>query len=167
MEDDTDTMKTKTSTEHIRVDAQDDRQVVFHPLNEDRFVMTCQQAIEAVTRGIGESVREDELKGLIAHVRDWSAKNKSLVSSCHMALRDGQIAIFVATSSEHYNHELADSLTELDVDLARTFPYSDCDVAQIPSDKPSVLAAFMDEAKALCLYPIHRLPVAHEPPDPA
>ncbi|MCG8408852.1 MAG: hypothetical protein MI923_26910 [Phycisphaerales bacterium] len=145
------TERTKNKTPHV-LDARDERSVLISPENEDRFVLSCKETIQAVQSGLGEIAFQAELKELIKHISEWVTKRIESLHACYLASRDGDLVVFSVPKSDQYDNLLADELTELDVELAEKFQYWRCQVVQIPGKSSTELAAFLDEEQALAFH---------------
>jgi hypothetical protein len=137
----------------IQIDAVSDadRIVVLTPEDEDRFVRSCKWVAEASKLGLSREVWLRELHGLLSHVHEWATRHADRVKACIATQRDDQIAIFVVPAVDHYDFELSDLLTLLDVELAEKFRACPCDVMQSPAGAlddmehlaPNYLAVFI------------------------
>jgi hypothetical protein len=93
-------------------------QVLVIRRDEDRFILTAQEAVEAC-HAANESVRFShqfgELLELLAH---WIDQNKSRVHRAQIAVRESDLLFLVTQVSEAYDDELMEKLAGLDLDVA-------------------------------------------------
>lgn len=142
-------MQSKIGTTPIQLRAADDaRSVVVTPEDEDRFVVTCRDAVRAVQVHVGEKAAVEELRSMLDYVRE-RLTGLSQVSACYAAPREGQIVFFVVPGQDKMDFALSESLTELDLELAEKFQVYRCEILQIPS---AALGTFLDPSLKVQIY---------------
>lgn len=140
----------KNANSTIRVDEQDDAQVLISPENEDRFVLTCAQTVRAVMAGMSVEVLIGEVQELFKHVAALLSKQEHRVRDCYAMPRQGELTFFVVPKSDNYDFELADVLSDIDIEIAEKFQQVPCSVQQIPAGNVNVFVT-ADARK----FPLH------------
>lgn len=139
--------------DYIHIDSDDeDRRVVVSTEKEDRFVMSCRRAAEACKLGNSRDVWLEELNSMLLYVREWARRNESLLEACYAAPREGQIVIFVVPRADHFDFDLSEKLTDLDLEVAEKFQACPCDLLQIPAKTPEALENFVNLKEAAHIY---------------
>lgn len=128
------------------------RMVVVEAKDEDRFVMTCQQAAEACARGNRQIEWQSQFEKILTLVHAWATKAKGRVRACFVSPREGQLAIFAVPASDAFDPDLADMISDLDMEIAKRFELCQCEVLQIPGQTPEALATFLNPSEALQIY---------------
>ena len=139
-----------TSTDPLRIheatDAQ--RQVVLHPENDDLFVQTGKQVIEACRLNISLDLWKHEVRAMFDHIRKWAADHADRVQACYISPRHTKLLLYVAPRGEAFDFDLADELVQLNRTLLRKFQVGLIEVLQVPL---SEIGRFVhpDEAREL------------------
>jgi len=129
-------MDTKDKTErHIREAVDAERQFVLHPENDDLFVRTGRQVIEACRLGISVEVWFGECKDMFERVSQWARGHAAQVSACYAVPRGTGIGLFVVPKSQSFNFDLADELAELNRELVQKFNVGTVEIHQVPGDE--------------------------------
>lgn len=129
----------KSQGETIRVDeSAAASQVLFTTLNEDRFVLSCAQAVAAVTLGLGANAIREEILGLLDHATKQFRQHRSQIRSVHAMLRQAELVFFVVPAKDTYDSDLGEKLSDIDIDLARLFQIVPSGVQQIPAESMSM-----------------------------
>ena len=137
----------------IQLSAADaDRQVVITQEDEDRFSLTCAQAIEACKFHTNRKIWFEELASLFGFVQSWIKDNLPKVNSCYAAPRGGQVVIFIVPTAKSFDFELSDALADLSLALSEKFQQISSDVMQIPGKDPQHLQTFLDVKVAKILH---------------
>jgi hypothetical protein len=124
-----------TSALHIN-EAQDaDRNVVLHPENDDLFVQTGKQVIEACRLNISVELWQHEVSSMFDRVRHWAAERDDRISGCYATARPTKLVVFVTPTKSTYDFDLADEITMLNRDLLRNFNVGYVELAQVPLDQ--------------------------------
>lgn len=142
---------TRPSTDPLRIDeaADAERTVVIHPENEDRFVRTGKQVIEACRLDISIEIWRHEFRSVIEHVRAWAAKHARQVQTCYISPRTAKLMLFVVPQGNQFDFDLADEMVMLNRDLMRNFAVGTVELLQIPATEKD---RFMHPAEALPIY---------------
>jgi hypothetical protein len=118
----------------ISLDADRDakRPVVIRPEDNDLFVRTGKQVIDACRLGISLDLWLQELGAMIGEVRKWIDERAQLVRFCYCAPRGARIALYFVPTGEEFNFDLADDLAELTTRLVKQFNVGMVESLQIP-----------------------------------
>ena len=135
---------TKTSTIHLDEQANPEGRVLVTAQDEDRFCVTCAQAVAACKMHISQKVWFGELDALLVKVRDWATQNATQVCAVYASPREGHIVLFVVPRSKQYDLDLGSKLTDLDVALSQHFQVIEAEVMQVPGNTPQELATFVN-----------------------
>lgn len=145
-------MPTKNRTSPLQLDAAEaERRVLVTTEDEDRFSLTCAQAIEACKIHTSRKVWFEELRSLFSQVNEWAIKNQSAVRCCYAQPRAGLVAIFIIPIKDSFDFDLADKIADLDLELSQEFPLVPAEVLQIPGNEDG-LQTFVDTHTAKHLY---------------
>ncbi len=118
------TMRNKAkSAEPIRLVSRDKgRQVLVCPEDEDRFLLTVQEAIQAC-RAHKPQDRAAIDKGfnlLKDRLGQWAYRHRDQIHKAFLTIRDAGLLFLVVGKQRHRDNSLEDDLTDLDLDVART-----------------------------------------------
>lgn len=128
------------------------RTVVVCPQDEDRFLMTVQDAAEACRPGQEVLRWRAQLDKLIVYVHEWVKRHVDRVSATYMATADGRLTFFVVPEGTTMDFELSDEIAQLDLEIAHEFDLCKCEVRQIPGRDYAAIATFLDLERAVVLY---------------
>jgi len=138
------------STNSQKIDvSESDSNVVLRPADNDLFIRTGKQVIDACKLDISIELWLHELEGMASHVVDWAQNHKDRITSIYLAARATKIALFVCPASDGFDFDLADDLTSLNTHLLKTFNVGMVEILQIPSDE---IDRFVDEGRAKLIY---------------
>ncbi|HSV14457.1 MAG TPA: hypothetical protein VLI90_09365 [Tepidisphaeraceae bacterium] len=139
---------------------EDDRQVVLHPENDDLFVQTGKQVIDACRLNISIELWIHELTALSAHVQEWARARSSRIASIYLAPRPNKLVLFVCPASKEFDFDLADEMAQLNTALTKNFNVGTVEILQVPAEE---LDRFVDGGggKAKLLY--GRQAESHQP----
>ena len=130
-----------------------DRQVVVSPADEDRYVLTVQEAIDAC-RAYAPADRARVQKSFHSLLNDlgaWVNKRGSAIARAHVTIRDRGFLFLVVTRRSDYNDDFEDELTDLDVRIARDPKYDGVrlSVLAVPNCRASEYETFINSEFAL------------------
>lgn len=111
-----------------------ENQYVLHPSDNDVFVQTGKQVIEACKLGISIDIWLDEFGSMLKEVSKWSEENTK-IRACYCSPVGSCINLFFSPNSETYDFDLADELTTLNHTLIRKFKVGIVEVHQVPFDE--------------------------------
>ncbi len=111
----------KKSAIHVRESQDGDRNFVFHLSDNDLFVRTGRQLIEACQLNISIDLWKQELDLMFAYVMDWCGKKHIHVRTCLCEPRRARLVLHFIPKSDGFDFDLADGITELDCYLSRNF----------------------------------------------
>lgn len=141
----------KNSRDPIKIAAANDadRPIVIHPANNDLFIRTGRQVIEACGLHIGIELWIKELDEMIKMITQWCESHGDAIQSCCVAPLGPRMAVFVVPQTRSFNFDLADELARLNVELVQTFNVGMVETHQIPATE---LNRFVDPAIAKWVY---------------
>lgn len=134
----------------IRIDHHDgDRNVVLTPANQDRFIMSCKDAVASCE---SVSLWSADFRGLIAHLTEWVKGREGKLTSIFVSPADRRIGVFVVSASESFDFDLAEQVAELSHEILLHFKNIWPQALLIPGGDPDCLASFVDQRLALQVY---------------
>jgi len=143
---------TETHLEIIRLEFNDQRQVLVSPKDEDRFFTTCEKAAWSCQMGDKILRFHERYKEILTCVRQWIDRNTDQVASCYSAFQDHQLMFFFVPKVGRYDFDLSDKLADLDIDLVTRFEEFHCETLQIPAATSDTLSTFINTTEAQQLY---------------
>ena len=123
--------------------------VILHPEDNDLFMRTGKQVIEACRLGISIEVWIDEFNNMVSDVAQWAKKHAERVNACYCVPTGPRITLFFSPQSISFDFDLAEMLAELNADLIRKFNVGMVEVRQIPLQQ---IDRFLDPRKARLVY---------------
>jgi len=132
-----------TSKEPLRIreDSDAERSIVFHPEDDDLFVRTGRQVIEASRLGISIEVWLHEFREMLQAVRRWCEEHADRVHACYAGPRGAGLGLFFIPRGARYDFDLADLLTPLNGQLVNEFNIGMIEIYQIPESEISRFVA--------------------------
>ena len=126
--------------------------MLFRSANEDRFLLTVEQAVRACKasdRALRFSKQFEQL--LTRKLPEWIATNRASISSAHLTIRETDILFVVVQSSVEMDPQLVDSLTALDISIAcdEAFDLIQLNVLSLPLVAREGASAFLSDGKIL------------------
>lgn len=142
---------TRTKKEAVRIsEARDgERRYLIHPEDDDLFVRTGKQVIEACRLGISLQLWVEEFMAMLEYVSDWAEQRKDSVRACFCAPQGASVTFFVATQSQQFDFDLSDAMTELNAELVQRFNVGPVELHQVPWDE---MDRFLDIKTARVVY---------------
>ena len=137
---------------HIQADRDGGRPFVLHPDDDDLFVRTGRQVIDACRLGISIDVWLEELTSLAGELRAWATERSTKVRACYLTTRSSRVVAFVAPTSPNFDFDLADELAVLNTALLRKFNVGMIELHQVPWGE---LDRFLDTETARLVYGEH------------
>ncbi|HXE54419.1 MAG TPA: hypothetical protein VN541_15460 [Tepidisphaeraceae bacterium] len=139
------------SKNKVHIDAALDgaREFVLHPESNDLFVRTGKQVIEACQLGISVEVWLTELSGMLERVIRWAGERATRVRSCFVSPAGSKTVLFFVPTSEQFDFDLADELTDLTSELLKEYNVGMVELGQIPWAE---LDRFLDPRTAIHIY---------------
>jgi hypothetical protein len=109
----------QVETGYIQLDYSRGGKVTVTPADQDRFVITIQEAV-AACRGGKELLeyRSQFVEGLVPALKDWLASHRKKVRTAYLTIRDGGLLFLVVRKEAACDGEFTDDLTELEADIA-------------------------------------------------
>lgn len=107
--------------------SQADLRFVIEPQDEDRFVMTKEEVIEAC-RVYDKAKRgsfQVQFKNLINHLCAWSYARQGRLAHAFLTLRESRLLFLVVTKGTAYDDQFENELTALDIEIANSDAFSE------------------------------------------
>src|SRR5690606_30341815 len=93
---------------HLREQVDGNRQVVFHTKNNDLFVRTGKQVVDACRHATNLQAWFDDLNSMLEHVAHWCEQKTEQVQACYAAPQGNRVALYFMPHGKQFNFELAD-----------------------------------------------------------
>jgi hypothetical protein len=123
-------------------------QVVVEPEDQDRFVTTVQEAARACKSAQDGSQWRQQFEAFLAFIHEWCKQRQDRVESGFVDVGDGGLRVSICVTSENFDFDFEDEVTELDIVLAQKFPQCLSEVTQIPRQ----VAQLLDLSDAIVAY---------------
>jgi hypothetical protein len=149
--------QSKLETLHIKEDADGHRPVLLHPEDNDLFVRTGKQVIEACRLGISVELWLSEFQAMLEEVQRWTAARAASVRACFAAARGARVALYFVPPHDQFDFDLAEQLAELNAELVKRFNIGMVEIYQIPWAE---LDRFINPKSARQIYGTEQ-PAAH------
>lgn len=94
------------------------------PPDRDLMTLPVELAIEACRAFKHQIEFNDQFSMLLDHLAKWMAQHRDRVSQAYLTTRDAGLLFLVIQSSSHYDSDLEDELTNLDLDVANDPDFS-------------------------------------------
>jgi len=139
------------ATEPVKIqeDRDGERRFLLHPENDDLFVRTGKQVIDACRLGISVELWLQELRGMFSDVAKWATERKQKIRGCYASPRAARVTLFFIPTAEQFDFDLADELTELNTRLVKQFNIGMIETHQIPWAEWD---RFLDPESARAIY---------------
>jgi len=129
----TEGFNTKSSSDiHLHENHDGERRYIIHPGDNDIFVRTGRQIIDACQLRISLEVWYDEFTQMLEFINTWCGQNSDAVRSCVCTTRAARVMLFFAPKSESFDFVLEDKLTDLDIQIRGKFSVGTVELGQIP-----------------------------------
>lgn len=142
----------KTALQPLWLDFRSEQKVVVVPEDEDRFVVTSQEAARACRRVANEQEWKTEFNSFLTNVHNWCKKHSQSIDGAYLSFGDEGLKLFLATNGDEYDFSLDDDVAKLGVDLTNTFPGCPVDVLHVPHTSLKELRSFFSPSTAIQLY---------------
>lgn len=139
--------KPRTEPLHVRDDG--GCEVVLHPEDNDLFVRTGKQVIDACRLGISVEVWVEEVTAMLGHVRAWAEAQNGRVRAAYCVPRGTRVVLFFVPASDAFDFDLADALAAINVELMKRFNVGTIEVRQVPW---SEVDRFLDTSRFRAVY---------------
>ena len=143
----------KTQANPIRLrEAQDARRaVVVHPEDDDLFVLTGRQVIQACRLAINVELWLHELDAALETTRTWCRERADRVTPCTVTARGPNTLLYFTPADHRFDFDLADEMAESNTDFIRNYNIGRIELFQIPMAE---LDRFADPSDSRTVYPI-------------
>src|SRR5687768_10805165 len=124
---------TSSRQKSISIDADQDaeRSILIRPDDNDLFVRTGKQVIDACRLDISIDLWMEEFKAMLTYVHAWIVERKN-VRACFCAPRGARIALYFVPRGDGFDFDLADALAELTTGIVKRFNVGMVESLQIP-----------------------------------
>lgn len=139
-------MTEQTADTPIRLRWRDaDKKVVVEPENEDRFMLTAEQAANACQQHQRIGDFKDQLRELLGRLAQWLRDHRDEIDKAFVTVRDGALLFLVVRSDVRYDAGFEDELTDLDMSIAQdeAFDALSVDVMTLPRCNKVAYEAFL------------------------
>lgn len=149
--------KTTQANAPVQIDGRKDadRPVVIRPADDDLFVRTGRQVIEACRLNISIEVWLSELEAMLAEVKAWAESRHERIRSCYCTPRGRKMVLFFVPLTGRFDFNLADELADLSSHLVKTFNVGMVETHQVPWDE---VDRFLDVQNSQLVYGEQREP---------
>lgn len=121
--------------------------------DEDRFVMTAQAAARACKTADDDNKKwTEEFREFLKYLHDRCEELAADISACYLGVSDEGLRVFMTAKGGQYNRNIADKITDIDLDLASKFPKFPLDCIQIPSEPVESLTSFFSMSESILVY---------------
>jgi hypothetical protein len=129
----TENFNTQSSSDvHLHEQRDGDKRYVIHPGDNDIFVRTGRQIIDACQLRISLEVWYGEFAEMLEFVNTWCGQNADFVRCCVCTTRAARVMLFFAPKSKSFDFDLEDKLTDLDIQISGKFSVGTVELGQIP-----------------------------------
>ena len=139
----------KKTSENPHIHDVPDAQFVLHPEDNDVFIRTGRQIIEACRLSISVGVWLEELKEMCSFLAQWCTQRQDKIQACVAVGRGSKVMVFFVPHGSQFNFDLADELPDLNRELVTRFNIGMVEVGQIPH---SEIERFIDLETARQIY---------------
>ena len=119
-------MVTKTQQQPIFLDVSlgGDTPVVVVPENQDRYVLSLKDAIEACVGSQQQPYAvfvefQKQFQAMLDHVGAWLRQRQDKVHEAYLTVRDSDVLFLLVQKSPTYDRQIEDELTDLDLAIAQ------------------------------------------------
>lgn len=111
----------------------------------DVFLMTVQHAVMACGAFGRWADFQTQMRQLMERLGKWMDERREKVREAHLTVRGSGLLFLVVSKSEHYDGELEDSLTEIDIEIANDddFNLIKMEVLAIPDSPEECTKSFL------------------------
>lgn len=101
-----------------------DRKVVVTPSDNDRFVLSVEEAAMACRSMKQLLVFNDQFEHLLSHLAQWMEDHKSKIKKAFVTVRDAGLMFLLVQNQVRFDGEFEDILSDLDIEIAQNPEYS-------------------------------------------
>jgi hypothetical protein len=116
----------------IHLDVRSVQQVVVHPQDENRFMMTAKEAAKACERAQNEKELREQFSEFLLYLRGWCERHAGRIRAAYVYSGDGFLNVLICTNGADYRFDFDDAVTQFDIDLTRQFDWLSAEVMQVP-----------------------------------
>lgn len=106
---------------------QKDRMVMVEDKDEDRYLLTVEQAIEACGAHNKENraIFKRQFEDLQAYLGQWASERKGKIRRAFLTIRDAGLLFLLVTQKKTYDENFESELTKLDLEIANSNDFSE------------------------------------------
>ena len=147
-------MDTAAHTKPIQLDYRLRGKVVVTPKNQDRFVITVREAAEACNAWAYRDRFTVQWPALLERLIGWLRENDKDVKKAYLTIRDGGLFFMVIRKHTAYKRGFEDSLTRLDIEIARNsdFDAITLNVMGLPNVSDKAAMSFINEDHCMVAF---------------
>lgn len=114
-------MRTAAAEKPLQLDyyADEGSQVIVTPQDEDRFLLSVQEAAEACRAGNKAILFKRQFGRLLKRLALWLGQYEEGVSRAFVTIRDAGLLFLVVQKTKAYDRDFENALTSLDIEIAR------------------------------------------------
>ena len=122
-----------------------DNNVVVTPEDNDRFVLTVSEAVEACKARGNENKFGLQFNLLMRITAEWLKEHKDKISCSYLTVRDAGLLFLVVRKEISFNSDFEDLLTEFDIKIAQDpqLDLIDLSVLAIPNSNEAGISSFL------------------------
>ncbi len=145
------TTTSKSSVLRLNWKEDDDTKVVVTPSNQDRYVKSVKNVIEACQAQEAAERSIAQFQYLLTRLGEWVRDHHDKIAQAYVTVRDVTFLFLVVQKSKAYDAELEEALTDVDLEIALSDEFSALrlSVLALPSVAPDSRCAFLDDNFAL------------------
>lgn len=119
------------------------RDFILRKLNNDHFMRTGKQIIEACELHIGVEAWKQNMADLWSDITRFAGAHRGQVKRVYMLPRPGAVQVLYVTNKDEFDFDLADDLARWNIRIRRErLMYGEVEASQIPA---SELSQFVDD----------------------
>jgi hypothetical protein len=129
----------------IRLKSEGGGHLIVVPEDQDRFVLTIEEAVKACRAYERTRSFENQFNILLRRLAHWIDEHRDLVRIGYLTVRDAGLLFLVVTKAAEYDRKLEDDLTDLDLEVAND-PNLDLirlSVLAIPPTGPEAIRSYL------------------------
>lgn len=147
----------RTKRGPVRICFDDDQDVLVEPPDQDRFVVSSEEAVRAcVTQELVDQLRRDAInkfQAVLMKVAAWSAERPQVVQVLLGPRDHGQSLILFVTAGDQHDFDFSDEVNDLDETIYEALAgLPTLSVMTVPQGVESGPEAFMDIDQAFEVY---------------
>jgi len=129
----------------------DDTKVIVTPSNQDRYMQSVKQVIEACQMKEAFRQIEAQLDSLLARLGEWVRDHLDSIHRAFVTVRETSLLFLIVQPGKAYDAELEEALSAIDMEIALSEEYSSLklSVLALPNSTDDSTRAFLHPDFAL------------------